>query len=243
MNIALHGYGKMGKEIERLALERGWTISARIDCTLPPCSREERKTADVVIHFASPTTIVEDVEEWAHLTKPVVIGTTGWKEKLPAIEALVRDFPIGILYGANFSLGVNIFYRLLRTAGMLFDRFSEYDVFVHEIHHREKVDSPSGTALAIGDILLSTLQQKKELLTETSHGKIQPQQLHISSTRCGNVVGTHTVTFDSLADSIELTHRAKNRSGFALGALLAAEWIRDKHGLFTVDDMMNDIFH
>lgn len=233
----------MGKEIERLALERGWTVSARVDITLPPPSEEERKASDVVIHFASAATIVEDLTEWAHLKKPIVIGTTGWKEKLSAIETLARESGIGILYGSNFSLGVHLFYRILRTAGTLFDRFAEYDVMVHEVHHKEKADSPSGTALSIGDILLRTLHRKKELLTETSHGKIQPHQLHISSSRCGTVVGTHTVLFDSLADSIELTHTAKNRSGFALGALLAAEWIVGKQGFFTIDEMMDDLFH
>ncbi|HOV98198.1 MAG TPA: 4-hydroxy-tetrahydrodipicolinate reductase [Bacteroidota bacterium] len=243
MKLALHGYGKMGKEIERLAIERGNTITAKIDITLPPCSEDDRAATDVVIHFASASSLIDDLRPWAELHKPIVIGTTGWNDRVQEVENLARQYELGIIYAANFSIGVNIFYYLLQTAGTLFNRFFDYDVFVHEVHHKDKIDSPSGTALRIGGILLQTIQRKTELLTETSHGKIQPHQLHITSSRCGAVVGEHHVTFDSSADSIELRHSAKNRSGFALGALLAAEWIRNKKGLYTIDDMMRDLFN
>ncbi len=242
MNIALHGYGKMGREIERLALDRGWTISAKIDITLPPCLPDQRQATDVVIHFASASTIVDDLKPWAELKKPIVIGTTGWQKHYSEVEALARTYSIGIIHSANFSIGVNAFYHIIRSAASVFNSFLEYDVFVNEVHHKDKVDSPSGTALKIGELLLSAIQRKTELLTETSHGKIMPHQLHISSARCGTIVGTHTVTFDSSADTIELKHTAKNRTGFALGALVAAEWIKNKQGIFTIDDMMNDLF-
>ena len=122
------------------------------------------------------------------------------------------------------------------------DRFPEYDAFIQEIHHKNKLDSPSGTALTMGQLVLKNLSRKKELLNETSHGKIRPEQLHISSTRSGSVVGTHVLAFDSNADSIELKHTAKDRSGFALGSLLAAEWIIHKKGIFTMDDVFQDLF-
>ncbi|MCX7984732.1 MAG: 4-hydroxy-tetrahydrodipicolinate reductase [Bacteroidetes bacterium] len=242
MKLALHGYGKMGKEVERLALERGWSICARIDLTQPPCTPEQCAQADAVIHFASANGMLDDLKYWGNLQKPLVIGTTGWYNSLSDVQSIQQQYNIGIVYAANFSLGVNLFYAILRTAGTLINRFHEYDVFIHEYHHKDKADSPSGTALSIGKLLLNTIERKKELLTETSHGKIHPHQLHITSTRGGTVIGTHIVTFDSFADTIEIMHAAKNRSGFALGALLAAEWIKDKKGLFTFEDIMNELF-
>jgi 4-hydroxy-tetrahydrodipicolinate reductase len=170
-----------------------------------------------------------------------VIGTTGWQDHLPELEALVKKNNVGLIYASNFSLGVNIFFHLVQTTAQMMDRFTNYDTFIQEIHHRNKIDSPSGTALTMGQIVLNNLHRKKELLSETSHGKISPEQLHISSTRGGAVVGTHILTFDSAADTIELKHTAKDRSGLALGTLLAAEWIIGKKGFFTMDDVFQDI--
>ena len=124
----------------------------------------------------------------------------------------------------------------------MMNRFPEYDAFIHEIHHKEKIDSPSGTALQLGKIVLNELKRKKELLTQPPEGKIKPEQLHVSVSRSGWVIGTHTLAFDSAADSIEITHTAKNRNGLALGALAAAEWIQHKHGVFTMDDILQDLF-
>jgi 4-hydroxy-tetrahydrodipicolinate reductase len=242
MHIGLVGYGKMGKEVERVALEKGWSVDVKADIMLPPPLPEARRIVDVVIHFAGAGTITEDLRPWAEAKKNIVVGTTGWSVQMPNIEALVQENGIGLIYASNFSLGVHLFYRILRTAGALFDKAADYDVFVQEIHHKDKADSPSGTALSIADMLLRTIGRKKEILTETSHAKIRPEQLHVGSSRAGSVVGTHTVTFDSAADSIELKHTAKNRTGLALGSLLAAEWIKGKHGLFTIENMMEDIF-
>lgn len=241
MQIALVGYGKMGKEIERLAIERGWTVPLRIDIDTPPITAAQRKDVDVVIHFAQADKILEDLTPWAEAQKPIVIGTTGWQEQMPKIQALVKKNDIGLLYASNFSIGVNIFFHLVRSAAQIMNQFSEYDAFIHEIHHKNKLDSPSGTALSIGQIMLKYLHRKKELLNETSHGKIRPEQLHCSSTRTGSVVGTHIVGFDSSADSIEMKHVAKDRSGLALGSLVAAEWIIGKKGIFTMDDVFQDI--
>ncbi len=242
MRIALVGYGKMGKEIERLALERGWSVDLRVDIDTPPITSAQRTNIDVVIHYAQANSIVDDLTPWIEAHKSIVVGTTGWHEQMSRVEALVKKNNIGLIYASNFSLGVNIFFHLIRTAAQAMDRFTNYDAFIQEIHHKNKLDSPSGTALTMGQIVLNHFRRKKELLNETSHGKIRPEQLHISSTRSGSVVGTHILAFDSAADTIELKHTAKDRSGFALGTLLAAEWIIGKKGLFTMDDVFQDIF-
>ena len=241
MHLALIGYGKMGKEIERLALERGWQVDLRIDIDTPPVTKEQRERVDVAIHFALAGSLMDDLTPWAEAHKPIVIGTTGWQDQLPKIEAMAKKYNIGILHASNFSIGVNMFFHLVKTAAQLADKFPEYDAFVHEIHHKNKLDSPSGTALSIGRIVLENLKRKKELLSETSHGKISPEKLHISSTRSGSVVGTHTLVFDSSADSIELKHTAKDRSGLALGTLLAAQWLVGKKGIYTMDDVFQDL--
>ncbi|MGD0038313.1 MAG: 4-hydroxy-tetrahydrodipicolinate reductase [Bacteroidota bacterium] len=242
MQIAIVGYGRMGKEIERLANERGWSINLHVDIDTPPVTKAQRENVDVVIHYASAKDIVNDLTPWAEAHKPIVVGTTGWHNQLQNIEALVTKNQIGLIYASNFSLGVNVFFQLVKTAAQMMDKFEDYDAFIQEIHHKNKIDSPSGTALTMGQIVLEHLRRKKELLNETSHIKIRPEQLHISSTRSGTVVGTHTLAFDSAADTIELKHTAKDRTGFALGTLFAAEWIRDKKGLFTMDDAFQDLF-
>jgi 4-hydroxy-tetrahydrodipicolinate reductase len=242
MRVAIIGYGKMGKEIERLAIERGWSVDLRIDIDTPPVTKTQRENVDVVIHFATAKNIINDLTPWAEAKKQIVIGTTGWQDQLHNVEALVKKNPIGLIYASNFSLGVNIFYHLVKTAAQMMDKFDTYDAFIQEIHHKNKIDSPSGTALTMGQIVLENLKRKTELLKEPSHTKIRPEQLHISSIRSGSVVGTHTLAFDSAADSIELKHTAKDRSGLALGTLFAAEWIQGKKGLYTMDQAFQDLF-
>jgi 4-hydroxy-tetrahydrodipicolinate reductase len=182
------------------------------------------------------------ITELASLRKSVVLGTTGWHKDRSTIESLVRSSGIGLVHSSNFSIGVNLLNRLVREAGHLVNRLPEYDVAVHEVHHKDKLDAPSGTALSIASILLETVKRKKELLTGSPEGKIRPEQLQVSSGRYGSVVGLHRVVFDSAADSLEIVHTAKNRSGFALGAVLAAEWIKDKHGMFTFEEVLEDLF-
>jgi 4-hydroxy-tetrahydrodipicolinate reductase len=242
MRIAILGYGKMGKEIERAAIERGWEIGLKIDIDTPPATQTQRENIDVVIHFASSDKIFEDLSPWAEAKKPIVVGTTGWQNQMPKVKSLIEKNQTALVYASNFSIGVNIFYQLVRTASQIMDRFTDYDAFIQEIHHRNKVDSPSGTALSIGQIVLHNLHRKTELLSEPPRGKILPEQLHVSSVRSGTVVGTHVLEFDSAADSIELKHTAKNRSGLALGTLLATEWIQGKKGIFTMDDVFQDLF-
>lgn len=241
MTIALIGYGKMGKEVERLAAERGWTVAQRLTSKSSPLSETDATGIDVGIHFAHPSSVLEAVATWTKFRKPLVVGTTGWMNSLGDVRRMVETAGTGMIYGANFSPGVHIFTRIVRQAAALADRFPEYDVALHETHHAQKADSPSGTALLLGNILLERLKRKSELLTGQPTGRIAPHQIQVTSERLGSVVGTHMLLLDSSADTMELTHRAKNRTGFALGALLAAEWIRSRTGFYSVDDMMTNI--
>lgn len=242
VRLALVGYGKMGKEVEKIALERGMNVTARVEIDAPSLAVDGVRNADVVIHFAFPATVLNHVTELAALRKSVVVGTTGWQKDRSAVEQVVKSSGIGLVHSSNYSIGVNVLNRLVREAGILVNRLAEYDVAVHEVHHKDKLDAPSGTALSIASILLDTVKRKKELLSGPPEGKIRPEQLQVSSGRYGSVVGQHRVVFDSTADTLEIVHTAKNRSGFALGAVLAAEWVKDKSGFFTFEDVLEDLF-
>lgn len=231
----------MGKEIERVALERGDRILATVNSHSPPLSADLASNADVAIHNATPGSVPGHVEQWAGWGKPMVIGTTGWQAELNSVRKTVENKGTGLVYASNFSIGVNILFSLIRQAGTLFDKLPEYDALIHEIHHKDKLDSPSGTALTLADHLMRHLRRKKEVLSGTPQGKIKPEQLQVTSARGGSVVGTHHITFDSAGDMLEIIHTAKNRQGFARGALLAADWIQGKKGFFTMEDVLNDL--
>lgn len=242
MNLALIGYGKMGKEVELVAKEKGIKIISILTeenntggLGITP---DSLKHVDVCIDFSTPGSVVDNIEAVAECGKNMVVGTTGWHDRLDQVRKLVKEKKIGLLYASNFSLGLNVFSQLVMDASRLFERYSEYDVSIHEVHHKGKTDSPSGTALSLGSTILQSLKRKTEILHETSHGQILPHQLHITSTRVGHVTGTHTVLFDSEYDSVELVHRAKGRRGFALGAIVAAEWLKGKKGFYTMRDVI-----
>jgi len=243
VTIALVGYGKMGREIEAVARARQILIAkiftAENNANGAGLTKEALKNVDVCVEFTTPDSVLGNIDAIAAAGKNVVVGTTGWHDKLADIKQLVKEKKIGLLYAANFSLGINLFYHIVTTAAQAFDKFDTYDVVVSEIHHKDKPDSPSGTALALGNLIIQSMKRKREILHETAHVKIKPEQLHISSARVGNVVGKHSVVFDSDADSIELVHNAKDRRGFALGALIAAEWLKGKEGVFTMKDVLN----
>ncbi len=243
MNIALIGYGKMGREVEQVAATRPVTIKKIFptDREIISINKHTLHGVDVCLDFTSPSATLDVVQRVAGAGVNLVVGTTGWYDQMDDVTAIVRKAKTGLLYSPNFSLGMNLFMRIVGEAARTFRFFDAYDTAVHEIHHREKKDSPSGTALSIGRILLGELDRKKQILSDASHGTIPPEKLHITSTRVGRVVGTHSVIFDSEADTIELTHRAKNRSGFALGALVAAEWLAGKKGMFTMDDVVRTL--
>ncbi|RCK73082.1 MAG: 4-hydroxy-tetrahydrodipicolinate reductase [Ignavibacteriae bacterium] len=245
MRIAIIGYGKMGKEIEQVASEKGIEIGMIIkeeeNFEGAAITKKNLKNIDVCLEFTNPNSVLSNIEAAIKAGKNIVVGTTGWYDKLEEVKKMVKKSDIGLLYSPNFSLGINIFYRILNTASNIFNNFDEYDILVSEIHHRNKMDSPSGTALAIAQIIMQNIKRKKEILHETAHGAIKPNQLHVISARAGTFVGKHSVIFDSEADFIEIVHTAKNRRGFALGALLAAEWLNGKKGIFTMKDVMSSI--
>jgi 4-hydroxy-tetrahydrodipicolinate reductase len=242
MNLALVGYGKMGREVERIAKEKGlhvvkvFDIDNNVDGA--GLTKESLKGVDVCIDFSSPESVLENIKAVAACGKNVVVGTTGWYDRMEEVKRLVKEKKIGLLYASNFSLGMNLFTQMVTDAARAFERYHDYDVAISETHHRGKADSPSGTALSLGSAILQHFRRKSELATGTLHGPIKPNQLQITATRVGAVTGRHTVTFDSEADCIELVHTAKNRTGFALGAVIAAEWLKGKKGLFTMRDVL-----
>ncbi|MBM4165368.1 MAG: 4-hydroxy-tetrahydrodipicolinate reductase [Ignavibacteria bacterium] len=244
MNIALIGYGKMGKEIESLSKERGTVIkkifTRENNSAGKSLNKQSLKDIDLCFEFSAPDEAYYNIEALIAAKKNIVCGTTGWFDKISSVKKLVEEHQIGFVYSSNFSLGMNIFISTVERAASLLNRFNEYDVSIHETHHVRKPDSPSGTAFALASLLLQNFPRKTEIITETAHQQLQPHQLHVSSTRIGNVVGQHTVLFDSEVDSLELIHTAKNRRGFALGAIIAAEWLyyTQQKGFFTMKDVL-----
>ena len=199
------------------------------------------KGVDVCVDFTHPDSVIDNVEKISKFRKNIVVGTTGWYNNMDEVKKIVKNAKIGLIWSGNFSIGVNIYFRVIESAARVINKFSDYDLFVHEFHHNKKADSPSGTAVMIGKILVDNIERKKKIVTEELKRKIDPDELHISSTRCGTIPGTHTVGFDSSADTIELTHTARSREGFALGAVTAAQWIQGKKGFYDINDMMKSI--
>jgi len=234
VKIALIGYGKMGREIERLAVERGDTIVATFDIDRLP-KADLLAGAEVCIDFSVPDSVVHNIKMAADAGVDMVVGTTGWYEHLGEVRKWFNSS--GLIYAQNFSVGVNAFYRIVRRAAELLGPLEEYDVYVSEEHHRQKLDSPSGTALRLSEILLEADERKTRVVTDLGSGPIPPEGLHVSSVRAGTISGIHRVGFDSASDSIELTHVARNRTGFARGALMAAHWIHGRRGVFNMDDV------
>lgn len=245
MKLCLIGYGKMGKAVEAAAIQRNHSIISRISPNNPASDFHEihehsLQNADVCIDFSHPKAVASNARSIVEKGKNLVIGTTGWDKNLEEIQNLSKKFPVGILYSANFSLGVNAFYRIIEHAAKLFQHFEQYDVSGLESHHKNKVDSPSGTAKFLSAILLKNLERKSTCVSNIENRAIAPQELHFNSIRCGCDPGTHTITFDSPCDSISLTHKARNRDGFAMGSIIAAEWLVNKKGLYTFRDMIDE---
>lgn len=246
MKIALIGYGKMGKMIERIALERKHEIVLKIDHdNLEDLTKENLQLADVAIEFSTPHTVLNNIKHCFDADIPVVVGATGWYEELADVKKECLDRNATLIYASNFSVGVNIFFHINKMLAKVMNGFPNYDVQVEEIHHIQKLDSPSGTAITIAEGIIENIPVKEawvNVLTTDDNDddqQIKPQQLLIESMRIENVPGTHTVIYDSEVDSIEFKHTAHNRSGFALGVVLAAEWVKDRKGFFTAADLFN----
>jgi 4-hydroxy-tetrahydrodipicolinate reductase len=245
MNIALIGYGRMGKEIEQIAATRNiavkkiFTVENNLrSMAITPAAL---KGIDVCIDFSVPSAVVGNIIAVAGCGTSIVVGTTGWYDQLKEVEKIVKEKKTGLLYSPNFSLGMNIFHQILNTATHLIDKFDNYDIAIEETHHKGKVDSPSGTALAMGQVVLQNVRRKKAMFHETAHTALRPDQIHVTSTRVGSVVGIHRLILDSESDTIELVHTARNRNGFALGALIAAEWLKGKKGVYTMKDVITSL--
>jgi 4-hydroxy-tetrahydrodipicolinate reductase len=242
MKIALIGYGKMGKMIESIALDRNHEIVLVIDQNnSQDLTIENIKKADVAIEFSTPSSVLDNINIAIDAQVPIVVGTTGWYGHLQEIKNNCDENSATVMYGSNFSVGVNIFFQINQQVAKMMNNFSaEYDVAVEEIHHVHKLDSPSGTAITIAEDILSEFKQKTEWVDVKAEDPVTnhpPQHLIVSSYREGEVPGTHSVIYDSDVDRIALKHEAHGRQGFALGAVLAAEWLKDKSGFFSVKEM------
>ena len=232
MNIALLGYGRMGKAIEAIAIARGHTIVAKIDKDNPNDAIDH---ADVAINFSVPSAAVQNITYALQQGVPVVCGTTGWLESKEDIERLCTENSGAFLYASNFSLGVNLFFALNEKLAKMMEEHSEYTAAIEEIHHTEKLDEPSCTAITLAEGVLPHTNQKSWKLAEDA----TPNDLAIVAKREPHVPGTHTVTYGSKTDTISIEHIAHNRDGFALGAVIAAEWILGKSGIFSMRDVLN----
>ena len=236
----------MGKEIERIAQIRGISIASIIDpntkdAPFDEINKESMKDVDVCIDFTMPEAAVENIRKAAKFKKNIVMATTGWYTRMDEVKKIVKEAGIGFIWSGNFSLGVNIFFRIIENAARIMNNADMYDLFAYEIHHNQKKDSPSGTAKSIEKILLDNIKRKKKIVEDKLDRKINADELHFASVRGGDIPGTHVVGFDSTADTIELKHTARSREGFALGAIMAAQWLKGKKGFFTIEDMMKDI--
>ncbi|ABQ03242.1 4-hydroxy-tetrahydrodipicolinate reductase [Flavobacterium johnsoniae] len=231
MKIALLGYGKMGKVIERIALERGHEIVLKKD---EFNTYDGLSTADVAIDFSVPSAAVSNISASFNANVPVVSGTTGWLEHYDEMIALCNEKKGGFISSSNFSLGVNIFFGLNEYLAKIMNQFDSYKVSMEEIHHVHKLDAPSGTAISLAQGVIQNSNYAEWTLEEA-----KSNQIHIEAKRIGEVPGTHTVNYDSVIDSIEIKHTAHNREGFALGAVIAAEWLAGKQGIFTMKDVLN----
>lgn len=231
MKIALLGYGKMGQVIERIALERGHEIVLKKD---ENNTFDGLSNADVAIDFSIPKAAVENISTCFHNNVPVISGTTGWLEHYDEMIALCTEKKGAFISSSNFSLGVNLFFELNETLAKIMAKFDSYKVSMEEIHHTQKLDAPSGTAISLAQGVIQNSNYKEWTIEEA-----KDNQIHIEALRTGTVPGTHTVTYNSPIDSIEIKHTAHNREGFALGAVIAAEWIVGKQGVFTMKDVLD----
>jgi 4-hydroxy-tetrahydrodipicolinate reductase len=230
MKLALLGYGKMGKLVEAIALREGWDVGPKLDIA-DNAGGSGMTTAsmagvDVAVEFSQPEAVLSNVEAAARLGINLVIGTTGWAEKKSKIEQIVQQSGIGLIHGANFSLGMNLFFEIVSHSAKMVGMIPHYDAYLSEEHHRAKKDAPSGTALNLLDIMRPHLSNPN---------------LNIASIRAGFIPGTHTIGFDSEADTIILEHRARSRQGFAEGSVLAARWIAGKKGFYDFRQVFREI--
>ena len=236
MKIALIGYGKMGKAIEEIALEKGHEIVLKIDVqNNADFTKEKLQMAEVAIEFTGPHSAYENVKKCIEFGVPVVSGSTGWLDKWNEISALCETKNGCLVYSSNYSIGVNLFFELNKQLAKLMEPYESYDVSMTEIHHTEKKDAPSGTAISLAEQILANIGRKKQWINSPS---LTAGDLVITSERIDPAPGTHTIAYSSPIDTIEITHTAHTRKGFASGAVLAAEFAKNKSGIFTMKEVL-----
>lgn len=236
----------MGHEVEQICYQRGHEVIARVDKggygDHISLSKELLSKADGVVEFSLAEGFEENCRFYAEAGIPVVAGTTGWDDIRPQIKKMILEQQGSFLYGSNFSLGAHIFLTLTERAAELIADLPDYDIMVTEYHHKMKKDSPSGTAISTGERILKGCPRKKTMQFEKLDRPVEDSELHVASVRGGHIPGIHRVYLDSPADTVEISHTARDRSGFALGAVMAVEWLKDKKGFFSVDDFVKDFF-
>ncbi len=235
MNIALFGYGKMGKEIETIAIKRGHTIVLKINsANVETVTDADLKKADVIIEFSTPHVVLNNVKKCINAQVPVVIGTTGWYDNFEIIKNLCNEKNSALFHATNFSLGVNLFFKVNTYLAQLMNKYPDYEVSMEEIHHIHKLDKPSGTAITLAEQIIKN-NDKKNNWSITDK---KADTLFIKDVRQGEVPGTHIIKYQSEVDDIEIMHKAHNRKGFALGAVIAAEFLKGKKGIYTMSDII-----
>ena len=236
LKIALIGYGKMGKTIESIAVERGHTVNLKIDIdSTASFTKTNLQQCNVAIEFTGPHSAKENILQCLEAGTPVVSGSTGWLEDWAEVENYCTENNGSFLYASNFSVGVNIFFELNKKLAQLMNGHSDYEISMEEIHHTQKKDAPSGTAITLAEQILLEIPRKKKWINEEARS---PEDLPIISKREDPAPGTHSIKYSSAVDDIEIIHTAHNRLGFALGAVLAAEYIYNKKGIFTMKDIL-----
>ncbi len=236
MKIALLGYGKMGHEVEKIAIEHKHSIGLIIDNENDWIEKAELlKECDVAIEFTMPAIAIENIRRCFDAGIPIVVGTTGWYEKFQEISDLCVSNNNTMFYASNYSIGVNVFFDINRRLASLLETYPMYSPSMVEIHHTQKLDAPSGTAITLANGIISASSR----YTKYTASEPLPGEIHVLSIREGNAPGTHTITWNSEFDQIILTHEAKDRRGFAIGAVMAAAWVHGRHGVFTMKDMLN----
>jgi 4-hydroxy-tetrahydrodipicolinate reductase len=246
MKIALIGYGKMGREIEKIAMDKGHEIVLKISVdNLSELTKENLSKADVAIEFSTPYTVVENIKLCAEINLPIVVGTTAWYGEFDQVKTIIAENNATLFYATNFSIGVNLFFKINELSAELMKDF-DFALSMNEIHHTHKLDAPSGTAITTAEKIMQHYDSKKswvnKIVTDENEArdtKKNTQELLIRSIRKDEVPGTHTVYYDSDVDTIEISHIAHSRKGFAKGAVSAAEWLIGKKGIYNMDDLLS----
>ncbi len=246
MRIGIIGYGKMGKEIEKAAKRKGFEVTSTIDpnneeAKFAHINEESLKDVDVCIDFTHPSVLIKNMELYCKLKKNVVIGTTGWYDQMDEVREMVEKAGIGCIWSGNFSIGVNMYFKIIEEAAKIVNKIHEYDIMGVEYHHNKKADSPSGTMKMIGDIIVNNVYRKEKAVYEMLDRPIRNEEVHLASVRGGSIPGVHEIVIDSPADTITITHTARTREGFATGAIMAAEFVYQKEGFFSINDLMKNI--